>query len=196
MDFLPVQLVKRRLKLYANTFFRKVNCPLAKPEECRLHPIHEERWIGFTLRLIKPIQAGFMQKMTQAWKTRQKILFRFCFVFLGGSTISCWDNIADVIRRYIAPKYYIYSRSKYAVIYNMMDKKDFYACDIDSNKRTFTFMDNPYSLNWHVFHFVNPAKDQLILTGKWKGRDIRVSMRAVPIDSMEISKEKIKLIRD
>jgi len=34
------------------------------------------------------------------------------------------------------------------------------------------------------------------LTGKWKGHDISVSLKAFAIDSIYLNKEKIKVIRD
>ena len=41
-----------------------------------------------------------------------------------------------------------------------------------------------------------PEKDQLQLVGKWKGKDIQVTMRSFPVDSIRLNKEKIRLVQD
>jgi hypothetical protein len=89
-----------------------------------------------------------------------------------------------------------YSAGMYAIIYNMQDQKDYYVCKTDSTKRTITLKDSPDSLAWHVFTYANPSENQIFLAGKWKNVDIHVLMKAISIDSMEISKEKIKWVQD
>jgi hypothetical protein len=79
MHILPVQLVKRRLKQDAITFFHKVYYRLTRYEDCRLHPIYAERWIGFTLRLIKPYPAVEPEKgeslLARVGRARRKDFF-------------------------------------------------------------------------------------------------------------------------
>jgi hypothetical protein len=82
------------------------------------------------------------------------------------------------------------------VVCNMSDKQDRYTCDVDSGKGTFTFHANPDSTNRHLFHYSYPEKDQLQLSGQWKGRDIRVTMKLFPADSIPLNKERIGLIQD
>lgn len=81
-----------------------------------------------------------------------------------------------------------------AFICSMSDDQDYYNCDVDSSKGTFTFHNNPDKASWSLFHYTYPAKDQLQIAGKWKGRDIRVTMRSSPVDSIPLNKEKIRLI--
>jgi hypothetical protein len=84
----------------------------------------------------------------------------------------------------------------HAVVCNMSDDQDLYSCDVDSSKGTFTFHNNPDKTTWHLFHFSYPEKDHLQLVGKWKGKDIQVTMRSFPVDSIRLNKEKISLIQD
>jgi hypothetical protein len=78
----------------------------------------------------------------------------------------------------------------------MKDQLDWYQCNIDSVKKTFTLHDNPDKKTWKIFNYTKPAKDQLQLTGKWKGINIQVLLKPFPLDSMNLNKEKIKLIQD
>ena len=84
----------------------------------------------------------------------------------------------------------------YAVIYNMKNKLDWYQCDVDSIKKTFTLHDNPDKKKWKLFHYIYPSKNQLQLTGKWKGKDINVLLKSSSTDSIPLNHEKIKLITD
>ena len=81
------------------------------------------------------------------------------------------------------------------VIANMQDQLDWYDCDADSLKKTFTLHDNPDKKTWKVFSYIKLAKDQLQLTGKWKGRNIQALLKPFPLDSIYLVKEKIKLIQ-
>lgn len=83
-----------------------------------------------------------------------------------------------------------------AVICNMSDDQESYVCDVDSSKGTFILHDNPDKTTWHLFHYTYPEKDQLQLVGKWKGKDIQVTMRSFPVDSIRLNKEKIRLVQD
>ena len=95
-----------------------------------------------------------------------------------------------------------YTPRPYAVIWSMQDDQDFYFFEIDSAKRTFTLKDPDDSLHPHVFSFSYPAppgaggRSQMLLTGDWRGRNVKILMDDIPIDSMRLVKEPIKLIRD
>jgi len=86
--------------------------------------------------------------------------------------------------------------NNHAVIFTKDDQLDWYECDVDSAKKTFTLHNNPDKKSWKIFNYLNPSKDQLQLTGKWKGRAIQVSMKAWPVDSMPLNQEKVKLVGD
>jgi hypothetical protein len=82
------------------------------------------------------------------------------------------------------------------VVCNMSDGQDRYTCDVDSVKGTYTFHANPDSTNRHLFHYSYPAKDQLQLSGEWKGKAIRVTMKLLPADSIPLNREKIILVQN
>jgi len=85
----------------------------------------------------------------------------------------------------------------YAIIYKMNDRQYWYQFDIDSNKKTLTLYDNPGKETWKIFHCNYFSKNQLELKGKWNGKNIQVSMKLFPADSIyNLYHEKIKLIHD
>ena len=69
----------------------------------------------------------------------------------------------------------------------MKDKKDFYECDADSSKQTLTLHDGADTTHWPVLHYAYPSGGQMQLSGKWKGREIKVSLQAVPIDILPMN---------
>jgi len=84
----------------------------------------------------------------------------------------------------------------HAVVMSMNDEPDWYFYDVDTIKKTFTLYDNPAKKTLNILHYISPSKDQLLLTGKWKGHDIQVALKLYPMDNMYLNKEKIKLVRD
>ncbi len=83
----------------------------------------------------------------------------------------------------------------FIVIYNMKDKQDWYQYDIDNLKKNVAL----HSINkspTETLLYNYPSADQLQLSGKWKGKDINVSLKLSPVDSMYLNKEKIKIVRD
>jgi len=106
------------------------------------------------------------------------------------------DTLPPLLTDTLRWKYFVFDYDKYAVIFDMKEKKDWYECDVDSIKKIFTLHDNPDTATWHVFHYAYPSKDSLLLMGKWKNRDVTIRMKSTPIDSMPLNKEKIKLYRD
>jgi hypothetical protein len=83
-----------------------------------------------------------------------------------------------------------------AVVMNMKDKPDWYQYEIDTVKKTLTLHEGPDKSTGKVLYYTNPSKDIMQLTGKWKGHDIKVSLKVFQVDSMYLNKEKIKVIRD
>ncbi len=76
------------------------------------------------------------------------------------------------------------------VIANMNDKLDWYDGDVDSLKKTFSLHDNPDKITWKIFSYTKSAKDQLQLTGKWKGINIQVLLKPFPLDSIYLRTRK------
>lgn len=111
--------------------------------------------------------------------------------------------LTDTLRwKRLLISYSAYTPRPYAVVSYMQDDQDFYIFEIDSAKRTFTLIDPDDSLHPHVFSYSNPAplgageRLQMLLTGDWKGKNVQILMDDIPIDSMRLVKEPIKLIRD
>lgn len=78
------------------------------------------------------------------------------------------------------------------VTYDLKDKYSWYKIVIDSTKKTLT-LTKPGRPFKALFNYTS-VKDSLKLSGKWKGRDITVSLKLSPVDSLPINKEKIKLL--
>ena len=83
-----------------------------------------------------------------------------------------------------------------AVIYGMQDKADYYDCDIDTVKHTYTLHNDADTSTWHIFHYSNPQKNVLQLSGTWKGSDVNILMNEVSIDSMNLNKERLIFLQD
>jgi hypothetical protein len=82
------------------------------------------------------------------------------------------------------------------VIYNMNKQQKWYKFDIDSSKKIFTLYDNPDDKIGQVFNYNYSSNVNLQLKGKWHGKDIEVSMKEFPVDSMTLKKEKITLMQN
>lgn len=78
----------------------------------------------------------------------------------------------------------------------MQDKAKWFKFDLDSAKKTFTLHSGPDKKKWKVFHYNNPAKDQLQLAGKWKGRDVSVLLKLSPVDSIPLNKERVTFFQE
>jgi hypothetical protein len=83
-----------------------------------------------------------------------------------------------------------------AAVYSMKDSASIYDYDTDTSKHSYTLHDNPDSTKWDKLYYDFPQKNRLVLTGKWKGIDVQMLMDEVPIDSMVLSKDKIKFLQD
>ena len=106
------------------------------------------------------------------------------------------DSLPPLLTDTLRWRRFVQNYKDYVIIYNMQDKTDWYQCDIDSIRKTFTLHDNPDKSTWHLFHYEYPVRDQLLLTGKWKGQDVVIRMKSLPLDSMYLNKEKIRLIQE
>jgi hypothetical protein len=84
----------------------------------------------------------------------------------------------------------------HALIFTKDDNLEGYEYEVDSLKKTFTFHDDPDKRTWKTFNYTRPAKDRLQLAGKWKGRDVEISMKIWPADSIPLNQEKVKWIGD
>jgi hypothetical protein len=84
----------------------------------------------------------------------------------------------------------------HALIFTKDDNLNGYEYDLDSVKKTFTFHDNPDKRTWKTFSYTRPSSDRLQLAGKWKGRDVEISMKIWPVDSIPLNQEKVKLVGD
>jgi hypothetical protein len=157
----------------------------------------ETRWKKYlltTMIIIIPIfifvvSAGSSNKMfaqDKASEKRQRIYEVTSFI--------AKDTLPPLLTDTLRWKRFVFAYTNTAVIYSMKDVADFYTCDADSVKKTFALHDNPDTASWHVFHYEYHGKDKLMLTGKWKGNDVRILMKEIPIDSMQLIKEKISLI--
>jgi hypothetical protein len=84
----------------------------------------------------------------------------------------------------------------YMVIYNMKDKEDWYRYELDTLKKTLAL----HALNGLVIkklQYTYPSAGTLQLNGEWKGgKDINVSLKLSPVDSMYLNKEKFKIMQD
>jgi len=90
----------------------------------------------------------------------------------------------------------LFANANDAIVCNMRDEKTWYKCDRDTLKKTFTLQDGTDSSAKYLFHYDFPQADQMNVTGKWKGNDVSILMKSVPIDSMLIKKEKLVLMQD
>ena len=106
------------------------------------------------------------------------------------------DTLPPLITDTIRWKRLLFAYTNSVVVCNMKDEKIWYTCDEDSVNKTFTLRDDGDTSAKFVFHYVYPTKDQLNLTGRWKGNDVTILMKSMPIDSMALKKEKIVLIQD
>jgi len=82
------------------------------------------------------------------------------------------------------------------IIYNMNDQQKWYKFGIDSSKKIFTLFDNPDDKTGQVLNYNYSSKTNLQFKGKWYGKDIEVSMKEFPVDSMNLKKEKPTLISE
>jgi hypothetical protein len=81
------------------------------------------------------------------------------------------------------------------VVYDMQDKGKWFKFKIDSAKKTLT-LNSDDKAKMKVFHYTYPATDMMQLVGKWNGKDISVSLKQSPVDSIPLNKEKITFFEE
>ena len=81
------------------------------------------------------------------------------------------------------------------VVYNMQGKGKWFKFKIESIKKTLT-LNSDDKAKMKVFHYTYPAKDMMHLAGKWNGKDISVSLKLSPLDSIPLNKEKITFFEE
>ncbi len=87
---------------------------------------------------------------------------------------------------------FLWPHSGYFVTWDMSDKYNQYLFKTDSLKRTYTFT-KPGKIV-EVLNYTYSPKNILQLTGKWKGKNIQVSLTLSPVDSIRLNKERITLV--
>jgi hypothetical protein len=85
---------------------------------------------------------------------------------------------------------------EHTIIFWMDGDQDYYDCDVDSVKKTFTLYQKRNKSVRETFHYTNPSKDELQLTGNWEGRAIQVSLKLFPMKRMYLNHDTIRLIHD
>ena len=82
------------------------------------------------------------------------------------------------------------------VISIMNDNQKWYKFEIDSSKKIFTLYESPDDKSGQAFNYNYSSTTSLQFKGKWYGKDIEVSMKEFPVDSMNLKKEKRTLLQD
>ena len=106
------------------------------------------------------------------------------------------DTIPPLLTDSLRWKRLVFTSDKDAIIYRMNDAKDYYSCTVDSSKKTFALRNTDDTTISALLHFDSPGKEQLLLSGNWKKREVHISMKENPVDSLTINKEKISLVWD
>ena len=106
------------------------------------------------------------------------------------------DTLPALLTDTLRWRRFAFISNKNAAVYSMQDKSSEYDCDIDSVKHTCRLHDNDDSTKWDIMHYSYPQKDMLQFSGSWKGTDVHILMKEVPIDSMQLNKEKLKFLQD
>lgn len=100
------------------------------------------------------------------------------------------DTLQPLLTDTLRWRRFVFLSKKNTAIYNMEDKADFYDCDIDSLKKICRLHDNEDSTKWDIMHYSYPGENMLRFTGSWKGTNVNILMKEIPIDSMKLNKEK------
>ncbi|MGE5108278.1 MAG: hypothetical protein ACM3H8_12080 [Sphingobacteriales bacterium] len=106
------------------------------------------------------------------------------------------DTLPPLLTDTLRWKRFAFAYKNSAVIYNMQDKAGYYQCDIDTVKQTYTLHNNADTSKWDAFHYSYPQKNILQLSGIWKSNKVNILMKEVPIDSMNLNKERIIFLQD
>lgn len=132
-------------------------------------------------------EANKLYREVQTDAKDQKLYDVTCFVTK--------DTLQPLLTDTLRWKRFVFLSKKNTAVYNMQDKANFYDCDIDSLKKTCRLHDNDDSTKWDIMHYSYPEKNMLRFTGSWKGTDVNILMKEVPIDSMQLNKEKMVFLQ-
>jgi hypothetical protein len=208
---IPVKLFSEQLLLYTlflllpyfypliRLFLFGKTVKLAAPQYRFLTPWKRYTLIAFLIGLptmiFIPIGLGISQRYTRnkANAGRQRIYEITSFV--TKDTLA--PLLTDTLRwKRLLFVYSNYSTSNYAVIFDMQDNKEYYGLDLDSNKNILTLKNGLDTAQWNVFNYSQPARNQLLLNGKWERNEVHILMKSLPIDSIPINRERIRWVRD
>jgi hypothetical protein len=89
-----------------------------------------------------------------------------------------------------------YQGHPYGVIFNMQDMQDWYNYQLDDKARTLTLTDSPDTTRKFQFTFSKPETNKMLLTGVWKGKNVRMVLHKVAIDSLPLVTDKIRWLQD
>lgn len=106
------------------------------------------------------------------------------------------DTLQPLLTDTLRWRRFVFLSKKSAAVYNMEDKAVFYDCDLDPLKRTCRLHDYDDSAKWDILHYSYPQKNMLQFTGSWKGAAVTILMKEIPIDSMNLKKEKFRFLGD
>ncbi|MEO7490947.1 MAG: hypothetical protein ABIU77_27770, partial [Ferruginibacter sp.] len=106
------------------------------------------------------------------------------------------DTLPPLLTDTLRWRKFAFANKNSAIVYNMLDKAEYYDCEMDTIKRTYTLHNNPDTATWPVLHYSNPLKNILQLTGNWKGNNVTVVMKEIPLDSVALNKERITFFRE
>ena len=106
------------------------------------------------------------------------------------------DTIAPLVTDTIRWRRFALPNKNTAVIYNMQDNPDEYEFDIDTLQHNYTLHNNADTAKWDVLHYQHPDKHILEFLGKWKGKDVHIFMKELPLDSMTLNKDKMAFLQD
>jgi hypothetical protein len=155
----------------------------------------EKQWKRYSLSatlLLVPLAVFVLQSIGDIKTYRKEVLGARKEKMYNVTAFNTKDTLpADTFRW----KRVLFVYDNYIVIYNMKDKQDWYQYDTDSLKKNLTL----HGLNKSpakTLQYNYPSAGQLQLSGKWKGKDINVSLKLSPVDSMYLNKEKIKIMQD
>lgn len=200
VKFLSLQLLIYALFLAAPYFYKLyllfcAGQAVILREKSYSFPPRKQRLVTGILVLI-PLLAFFVETTDALANYRQQQADVRSEKLYDVTSFVATDTLPPLLSDTLRWKRLAFAYSKYAVIYGMNDKLEYYECDADSSRRTFRLHDGADSLHWPLLHYAYPAEGQLKLSGQWKGRDIDVSLKSVPIDSMRLSREKTTWITD
>ncbi|HXB92982.1 MAG TPA: hypothetical protein VNU72_11860 [Puia sp.] len=151
--------------------------------------------IGVPFLLLVPIGIGIVHRYHRNENNARLQKDYEVTAFVAKDTLPPLSTDTLRWRRFLI-SYSIYRPKTYAIVWDMQDDLDFFDCEIDSSKKTFTLADGPDSLHRHVFSYSNPEKAKLMLTGTWKDKGVQILMNDVAIDSMWLNRDNIRLIRN